>query len=165
MGKYRFIRIYPTLTIQQNLLIKISNVSKYVENKLQIIYNISPINFLSQQLSLWETLLETKLHLFSPFKSRIRIKPFGALNFPRKTHSFQSMHEHSVSRLDIHYQIDAVLSSVTSSCTPTPMPALQRHSIKNHPSDSIKSRAVFIHSFSLHPSLLRHQEKRRERIR
>lgn len=47
MGKYRFIRIYPTLTIQQNLLIKISNVSKYVENKLQIIYNISPINFLS----------------------------------------------------------------------------------------------------------------------
>lgn len=154
-----------TLTIQQNLLIKISNVSKYVENKLQIIYNISPINFLSQQLSLWETLLETKLHLFSPFKSRIRIKPFGALNFPRKTHSFQSMHEHSVSRLDIHYQIDAVLSSVTSSCTPTPMPALQRHSIKNHPSDSIKSRAVFIHSFSLHPSLLRHQEKRRERIR
>lgn len=133
---------------------------------MQIIYKFSPINFLSQQLSLRETLLETKLHLFSPpFKPRIRIKPFGALNFPRKTHSFQSMHEHSVSRLDIHYQIDAVLSSVTSSCTPTPMPALQRHSIKNHPSDSIKSRAVFIHSFSLHPSLLRHQEKRRERIR
>lgn len=89
----------------------------------------------------------------SLFTPRIRIKPFdGALNFPRKTHSFQSMHEHSVSRLDIHYQIDAVLSSVTSSCTPTPMPALQRHSIKNRPSDSIKSRAVFIHSFPLRPS-------------
>lgn len=102
-------------------------------------------------LSLWETFLEPKLHLF--FTPRIRVKPFGgALNFPRKTHSFQSMHEHSVSRLDIHYQIDAVLSSVTSSCTPTPMPALQRHSIKNRPSDSIKSRAVFIHSFSPRPS-------------
>lgn len=58
------------------------------------------------------------------------------------------MHEHSASRLDIHYQIDAVLSSVTSSCTPTRMPALQRHSIKNHPSDSIKSRVVFYPSFS-----------------
>lgn len=35
---------------------------------MQIIYKFSPINFLSQQLSLRETLLETKLHLFSPFK-------------------------------------------------------------------------------------------------
>lgn len=150
------------------MLIKISNVSKYafktrVENKLYAnFHQLIPFPPNSYPLSRDITRNKTPPSLFHPSNLVFRIKPFGALNFPRKTHSFQSMHEHSASRLDIHYQIDAVLSSVTSSCTPTRMPALQRHSIKNHPSDSIKSRAVF----PLRPSLLlRHREKRREGIR
>lgn len=158
--KYRFIRNISHVKNRTKFINKISNISncKLYTNFHQLIS--FPNSYHSERHYSKQNSIS-----FHPSNPRIRIKPFGALNFPRKTHSFQSMHEHSVSRLDIHYQIDAVLSSVTSSCTPTPMPALQRHSIKNHPSDSIKSRAVFIHSFSLHPSLLRHQEKRRERIR